>query len=71
MAEVVALGLDAGSTTVKLVGVGADGSLAWSRLAPTYPHLRRQTSEMLEAAKAELETTAKTLSNDIVESLLA
>ena len=55
MAEVVALGLDAGSTTVKLVGVGADGSLAWSRLAPTYPHLRRQTSEMLEAAKAELE----------------
>lgn len=54
MAAVRALGLDAGSTTTKLVAVDDAGELSWSSIEDTEPHLRRQIDRMLSAARHEL-----------------
>ncbi len=47
MTEVRGLGLDAGSTTVKLVAVDAAGELVWHRIEDTDPHLKRQIARLL------------------------
>jgi predicted CoA-substrate-specific enzyme activase len=52
--EVRALGLDAGSTTTKLVAVNAAGELLWHQLEDTEAHLKRQIERMLTAARHEL-----------------
>jgi (R)-2-hydroxyacyl-CoA dehydratese activating ATPase len=52
----VALGLDAGSTTAKLVGVDAEGALAWHLLEPMDPHMEAQAERMLAEAAAQTGT---------------
>jgi len=55
MGKVRALGLDAGSTTTKLVAVSESGDLIWHHIEDTEPHLKRQIERMLAAAREELE----------------
>lgn len=50
--EIVALGLDAGSTTTKLVGVDERGERVFDRLEPTRPQLRLQVKGLLAVARA-------------------
>ena len=57
MTEARGLGLDAGSTTVKLVAVNAAGDLIWHRLEDTDPHLKRQIARLSAEARAELGAT--------------
>ena len=49
---VLAVGLDAGSTTTKLVGVDADGDIAWTRILPTEPRMAAQAVRMLAESPA-------------------
>ena len=51
-AAIKALGIDAGSTTTKIVGVGEDGSLDWHLLESTEPHMEAQAERLLERAGA-------------------
>ena len=53
MSELVALGIDAGSTTLKIVGVDAAGCLAWHRLEAAEPYLEEQVERFLELARQE------------------
>ena len=53
MTDLLALGLDAGSTTTKLVGVDEAGSLAWSRILPTEPRMEMQAERMLAEAPTQ------------------
>ncbi len=53
MSTVRALGLDAGSTTVKIVAVGADGGLLWHRVEDTDPSLARQLDSLVRRAEEE------------------
>jgi predicted CoA-substrate-specific enzyme activase len=50
MKEVVALGIDVGSTTVKIVGVDAEGNLAWQFLEPADPRVEDQVERFLALA---------------------
>jgi len=50
--NVVALGLDAGSTTTKLVGVDEGGAIAWTRIQPTEPRMAIQAERMLAESPA-------------------
>jgi predicted CoA-substrate-specific enzyme activase len=50
MSTLVALGVDAGSTTAKIVGVDADGDLAWHQLEVTEPLMEAQASRLIAAA---------------------
>jgi len=43
-------GIDAGSTTVKLAGLGADGDLLWQLVEPTEPKLGKQVADLIERA---------------------
>lgn len=54
MSEVAAIGIDAGSTTCKLVAVDRDGAIVGSRLEPTEPRVEVQVGRMLEDIRAEL-----------------
>ena len=54
MIEVAAIGIDAGSTTCKLVAVDRDGAILGSRLEQTEPRVEVQVRRMLEATRAEL-----------------
>ena len=54
MSRVAAIGIDAGSTTCKLVAVDERGAIAGSRLEPTEPRVEIQVSRMLGALEAEL-----------------
>jgi len=45
-----AFGIDAGSTTTKLVGVDSEGALAWHLLEPTDPQMEAQAERLIEAA---------------------
>ena len=54
MSRVAAIGIDAGSTTCKLVAVDERGALVGSRLEPTEPRVEIQVSRMLGALRAEL-----------------
>jgi predicted CoA-substrate-specific enzyme activase len=51
-ANVVALGLDAGSTTMKVVGVDEAGAMAWHWLEPAEARVREQAERMLARAHA-------------------
>jgi predicted CoA-substrate-specific enzyme activase len=56
--RLVALGIDAGSTTTKLVGVSADGALIAWRLESAHPCVEEQVARMLGDLRAELGATA-------------
>jgi predicted CoA-substrate-specific enzyme activase len=49
--QICALGLDVGSTTVKMVGVDSAGEMAWSHLEAADPRLLDQVERFLELAK--------------------
>ena len=49
---VVALGIDVGSTTVKIVGVDAEGNLAWHWLEQAEPRVEDQVESFLARANA-------------------
>jgi predicted CoA-substrate-specific enzyme activase len=50
MAQVCALGIDVGSTTVKIVGVDAEGNLAWHLLEQADPRVEDQVERFLARA---------------------
>ena len=50
-AALKAIGIDAGSTTTKVVGVNAAGDLIWHRLEPTDPRMERQTTRLVAEAR--------------------
>ncbi len=50
---ICALGIDVGSTTMKLVGVDAQGNLAWHWLEATEPRVEEQVARGLECARRE------------------
>ena len=52
-AALVAIGIDAGSTTTKVVGVHESGDLVWHRLQPTDPRMEQQTTRLVAEARAE------------------
>ncbi len=47
---IAALGIDAGSTTTKVVGVDQAGAIAWHLLQPTEPLMEAQTERLLDEA---------------------
>ena len=51
---VKALGIDAGSTTTKIVGVDDEGKLVWHLLEPTEPKIEEQTARLLNQAPPDL-----------------
>ncbi len=51
MSDVLAIGIDAGSTTTKAVGVDAAGSIRWHLLEETDPRLRQQLERMIGEAR--------------------
>jgi len=53
MSDIRALGLDAGSTTTKIVGVDEGGALVWHRLDRTDPKGDKQLRAMLADGRAE------------------
>ncbi|MFZ1863926.1 MAG: acyl-CoA dehydratase activase [Polyangiales bacterium] len=54
MSQVAAIGVDAGSTTCKLVAVGPDGAIVGSLLEPTEPRVELQVRRMLDELRQEL-----------------
>jgi predicted CoA-substrate-specific enzyme activase len=50
MTQVIALGIDVGSTTVKIVGVDAEGNLAWHFLEQADPRVEDQIERFLAYA---------------------
>jgi predicted CoA-substrate-specific enzyme activase len=54
VSEVAAIGIDAGSTTCKLVAVDRDGAIVGSCLEPTEPRVEVQVRRMLEDIRAHL-----------------
>ncbi|MDF1565671.1 MAG: acyl-CoA dehydratase activase [Deltaproteobacteria bacterium] len=50
--EIVGLGVDAGSTTTKLVGVDGRGERIFDRIEPTRPQLQLQVKGLLAVARA-------------------
>lgn len=54
MSHVAAIGIDAGSTTCKLVAVDREGAIVGSRLEPTEPRVELQVQRMLAALRKEL-----------------
>ena len=54
MTEVAAIGIDAGSTTCKLVAVDRTGEIMGSRLEPTEPRVEVQVRRMLDALRKDL-----------------
>lgn len=52
---IAAIGIDAGSTTCKLVAVDREGAMVDSVLEPTEPRVEVQVSRMLEALRQRLE----------------
>jgi predicted CoA-substrate-specific enzyme activase len=51
MNPLVALGIDAGSTTAKIVGVDARGELVWHLLEPAEPRVEEQVARFLALAR--------------------
>ena len=54
MSEVAAIGIDAGSTTCKLVAVDRDGVIVGSRLESTEPRVEIQVQRLLAALRKDL-----------------
>ena len=52
MSEVVAIGIDAGSTTCKIVAIDRSGEIAGSSLEPTEPRVELQARRMLNEIRA-------------------
>lgn len=50
-ADIRALGIDVGSTTVKIVGVDASGTLAWYLVEATEPRVEDQATRLLDHAR--------------------
>ena len=59
MTDIRALGIDVGSTTVKIVGVDAAGNLAWHLLEPAEPRVEDQVTRLLDIADREKSSDAK------------
>jgi len=55
VSKVSSIGIDAGSTTCKLVAIDCDGAIVGSRLEPTEPRVEIQMERMLAALRDELE----------------
>ena len=53
MTDIRALGIDVGSTTVKIVGVDAAGNLAWHFLEPAEPRVEDHVERILAQAKSQ------------------
>jgi predicted CoA-substrate-specific enzyme activase len=53
MTALQAIGIDAGSTTVKLVGTSSSGELTWQLLEQTEPRLEDQVNRLLERTQVE------------------
>ncbi len=53
MSRVASIGIDAGSTTCKLVAVDQDGAIVGSSLEPTEPRVELQVQRMLDEIRAE------------------
>ncbi len=47
---IAAIGIDAGSTTTKIVGVDKNGELEWHLLEPTHPRMEDQTTRLVATA---------------------
>jgi activator of 2-hydroxyglutaryl-CoA dehydratase len=47
MSEIRALGMDIGSTTTKIVGVDAEGTMVWHLLEETEPRVADQVERLL------------------------
>jgi (R)-2-hydroxyacyl-CoA dehydratese activating ATPase len=54
VSRAVAYGVDAGSTTFKLVAVDAEGSVLWHALEPASPRLKEQALRLLEEARSRV-----------------
>jgi len=54
VSQVTAIGIDAGSTTCKLVAIGPDGAIVGSLLEPTEPRVELQVRRMLDALRQDL-----------------
>jgi len=52
--KVSALGIDVGSTTVKMVGVDSDGQMVWTFLEQSEPRVEDQITRFLEMAKGDI-----------------
>ena len=52
--DVCALGIDVGSTTVKIVGVDAEGNLAWHFLEQADPRVEDQIERFLALTRPSL-----------------
>jgi predicted CoA-substrate-specific enzyme activase len=57
MSDVVAVGIDAGSTTTKVAAISADGALLGWRIENAQPQIEEQAARMLAALCAELGAT--------------
>jgi len=55
VSKVAAIGIDAGSTTCKLVAVDGDGAIVGSRLEPTEPRVEIQVQRLLAALRDDLD----------------
>ena len=51
--DIRALGIDVGSTTVKIVGVDANGNLVWHLLEPADPRVENQVEQFLSRAREQ------------------
>jgi predicted CoA-substrate-specific enzyme activase len=68
----VAFGVDAGSTSFKLVAIDAEGTLLWQALEPTSPRLEDQARRLLDAARAAVgRTDAKTVATGYGRKLVS
>jgi len=55
--RIQSLGVDAGSSTIKIVGVDADGRMTWRVLEQTEPRTEEQASRLLAQALSEEDRT--------------
>jgi predicted CoA-substrate-specific enzyme activase len=51
--DIRALGIDVGSTTVKIVGVDASGNLVWHLIEPADPRVENQVEQFLSRAREQ------------------
>ena len=52
--KIAALGIDVGSTTVKMAGINADGEMVWNHLEPVNPRVEKQVDSFLNKLKEEI-----------------
>lgn len=55
MLRIAALGIDVGSTTVKIVGINDTGEIAWHHLEQTEPSIEKQTTRFFDMIKEKIE----------------